>query len=249
MPDDARRRRAGPASRRARWGRRCSSRSLCRAAMTSPSRTTTAPTARRRGRARARASASASVIAPASSVQRVGVDMAEGVGFEPTVGCPTHAFQACRFGRSRTPPGSADARASGHARSKLPDARLDRLSHPPGEVTVGSCATGAREPGQDREVAAFIGTARVPQIAWPSPQPAGASSALRRALRHAAATPASCGALDRRGRGRRSRRRPRRSRAVGPFQPSRRPCRPATSVVDRGDAAEQQRQLELVAAA
>ena len=29
---------------------------------------------------------------------------AEGVGFEPTVGCPTHAFQACRFGRSRTPP-------------------------------------------------------------------------------------------------------------------------------------------------
>ena len=31
--------------------------------------------------------------------------MAEGVGFEPTVGCPTHAFQACRFGRSRIPPG------------------------------------------------------------------------------------------------------------------------------------------------
>src|ERR1043166_6859121 len=30
---------------------------------------------------------------------------AEGVGFEPTVSCPTHAFQACRFGRSRTPPG------------------------------------------------------------------------------------------------------------------------------------------------
>ena len=30
---------------------------------------------------------------------------AEGVGFEPTVGCPTHALQACRFGRSRIPPG------------------------------------------------------------------------------------------------------------------------------------------------
>ena len=30
---------------------------------------------------------------------------AEGVGFEPTDGCPSHAFQACRFGRSRTPPG------------------------------------------------------------------------------------------------------------------------------------------------
>src|SRR5262249_9079855 len=29
---------------------------------------------------------------------------AEGVGFEPTVSCPTHAFQACRFGRSRIPP-------------------------------------------------------------------------------------------------------------------------------------------------
>ena len=33
---------------------------------------------------------------------------AEGVGFEPTVGCPTHAFQACRFGRSRIPPGTPD---------------------------------------------------------------------------------------------------------------------------------------------
>ena len=30
--------------------------------------------------------------------------LAEGVGFEPTVGCPTHALQACRFGRSRIPP-------------------------------------------------------------------------------------------------------------------------------------------------
>jgi hypothetical protein len=29
---------------------------------------------------------------------------AERVGFEPTVGCPTHDFQSCRFGRSRTPP-------------------------------------------------------------------------------------------------------------------------------------------------
>ncbi len=32
--------------------------------------------------------------------------VAEGVGFEPTEGCPSHAFQACRFGRSRTPPTS-----------------------------------------------------------------------------------------------------------------------------------------------
>jgi hypothetical protein len=33
--------------------------------------------------------------------------VAEEVGFEPTVSCPTHAFQACRFGRSRTPPDCA----------------------------------------------------------------------------------------------------------------------------------------------
>ena len=31
------------------------------------------------------------------------------------------------------------------------------LRHPPGEVTVGSCATGGRESGQDREAAAFNG--------------------------------------------------------------------------------------------
>jgi hypothetical protein len=29
---------------------------------------------------------------------------AERVGFEPTVSFPTHDFQSCRFGRSRTPP-------------------------------------------------------------------------------------------------------------------------------------------------
>ena len=34
-------------------------------------------------------------------------NLAEGVGFEPTEGCPSHAFQACRFGRSRIPPGRA----------------------------------------------------------------------------------------------------------------------------------------------
>jgi len=30
--------------------------------------------------------------------------LAERVGFEPTVSFPTHDFQSCRFGRSRTPP-------------------------------------------------------------------------------------------------------------------------------------------------
>src|SRR5690606_21951166 len=43
-----------------------------------------------------------------------------------------------------------------------------------GEVTGGCCATGARESGQARAGAAFIGIAGVPQIAWPSPQPPGA---------------------------------------------------------------------------
>ena len=37
------------------------------------------------------------------------------------------------------------------------------------EVTVGSCATGARESGQARKGAAFSGIVRAPQIAWPSP--------------------------------------------------------------------------------
>ena len=44
---------------------------------------------------------------------------------------------------------------------------------PAGEVTVGSCATGARESGQARKGAAFSGIVRAPQIAWPSPQPTG----------------------------------------------------------------------------
>jgi len=39
-------------------------------------------------------------------------------------------------------------------------------------VTTGPCAMGAREPGQDRKVAAFIGIVRVPQTVWSSPQSA-----------------------------------------------------------------------------
>ena len=48
-----------------------------------------------------------------------GAITAEGVGFEPTEGCPSHAFQACRFGRSRTPPGAK--KGSAHARLALPN--------------------------------------------------------------------------------------------------------------------------------
>ena len=36
--------------------------------------------------------------------------MAERVGFEPTVGCPTHAFQACAFDRSAISPGTRGRR-------------------------------------------------------------------------------------------------------------------------------------------
>ena len=42
------------------------------------------------------------------------VPVAEEVGFEPTEGCPSHDFQSCRFGRSRTPPGGViDAEVTG----------------------------------------------------------------------------------------------------------------------------------------
>ena len=33
------------------------------------------------------------------------IPLAVAVGFEPTVGCPTHAFETCSLGRSDTPPG------------------------------------------------------------------------------------------------------------------------------------------------
>jgi hypothetical protein len=46
---------------------------------------------------------------------------AEEVGFEPTVGCPTHDFQSCRFGRSRTPPELQPGQANGSDRSRPAD--------------------------------------------------------------------------------------------------------------------------------
>ena len=47
-----------------------------------------------------------------------------------------------------------------------------------GVVTVGSCATGARESGQVRKEAAFSGAIRVLQIAWPLPHSASAFAFL-----------------------------------------------------------------------
>ncbi len=40
--------------------------------------------------------------------------MAEGVGFEPTEAFTSHAFQACRFGRSRTLPKCCYAEEAGY---------------------------------------------------------------------------------------------------------------------------------------
>jgi hypothetical protein len=53
---------------------------------------------------------------------------------------------------------------------------------PSSEVAVGSCATDARESGQGRKTAAFIGNVRVPQTTWPSLQSAEASTVLRYAI-------------------------------------------------------------------
>ena len=102
-------------------------------------------------------------------------DVAEGVGFEPTEGCPSHAFQACRFGRSRTPPGVVWRCCGRHVIRPVAWAHAESEgTFPSGEVVTGPCATNAREPGQARNGAAFIGIARVPQIVWSPPQPTGA---------------------------------------------------------------------------
>src|ERR1044072_2218100 len=60
--------------------------------------------------------------------------LAEGVGFEPTVACATHAFQACRIGRSRNPPGTREATLGGRTLS---------------QGAVGPSATGGRGPRRD----------------------------------------------------------------------------------------------------
>ena len=44
--------------------------------------------------------------------QQSPIEKAEGVGFEPTEGCPSHALQACRFVRSRPDSDAQAARGS-----------------------------------------------------------------------------------------------------------------------------------------
>ena len=89
--------------------------------------------------------------------------LAEGVGFEPTEALASHAFQACPFGRSGNPPGP---RVSGYGESRVSCGR----QRPSQGVAIGTCATGAREPGQGRKAAALSGSFRVPQTTW-SPLP------------------------------------------------------------------------------
>ncbi len=75
--------------------------------------------------------------------------MAEEVGFEPTEAFTSHAFQACRFGRSRTLPRGCFATTTGRQANWLvrSNPQHSRVSVG-GEVAVGSCATIARKPGQ-----------------------------------------------------------------------------------------------------
>ena len=60
----------------------------------------------------------------------VSAHVAEAVGFEPTVSFPTHDFQSCRFGRSRTPPDAGAPRSGRGADS--PDRLLRPLCPPDG---------------------------------------------------------------------------------------------------------------------
>ena len=80
--------------------------------------------------------------------------LAERVGFEPTVSFPTHDFQSCRFGRSRTPP------ALQQASLKRPP--TEELPRPVPGAAVGPCAAGRRKPGQGLTAAALSGPTRVP---------------------------------------------------------------------------------------
>ncbi len=65
--------------------------------------------------------------------------MAEGKGFEPSVACATHAFQACSFDRSDTPLWQYGGRGTGIRTlgslryNGFQDRRFRPLSHPPKE--------------------------------------------------------------------------------------------------------------------
>src|ERR1039458_6664247 len=64
--------------------------------------------------------------------------VAEAVGFEPTVSFPTHDFQSCRFGRSRTPPVGTPRQGS-----RFPKRRRvqPRQATPPPLTPIDGCGT------------------------------------------------------------------------------------------------------------
>src|SRR3954453_1097914 len=65
-------------------------------------------------------------------VPAVRVSRAVAVGFEPTVVLPTHAFEACSFGRSDTPPRQRlQDSATALRREELPHQRRPPLGPPP----------------------------------------------------------------------------------------------------------------------
>ncbi len=85
---------------------------------------------------------------------------AEGVGFEPTVTVKPHTL-------SKRAESAALASLPGPTPGWVPGDKGIVAPHPFWSVAVGSCATGAREPGQGRKAAALSGTPGVPQTTWP----------------------------------------------------------------------------------
>ena len=75
--------------------------------------------------------------------------MAERVGFEPTEGCPSHAFQACRFGRSRTSPDeppTLSAGSLGAVESSAGPRRVRWRSGPVRRAPVNQVRPGREQP-------------------------------------------------------------------------------------------------------
>jgi hypothetical protein len=106
---------------------------------------------------------------PLDEATTVAALVAEEVGFEPTEGFPSHDFQSCRFGRSRTPPWAFKRELNtGSQGYPSPLAgRRGSLFGPRSTAVVGSRATTVRESSQGWKPAALSELSWVPRIAWP----------------------------------------------------------------------------------
>ncbi len=81
--------------------------------------------------------------------EQTGIPVAERVGFEPTEGCPSHAFQACRFGRSRTSPDeppTLSAGSLGAVESSAGPRRVRWRSGPVRRAPVNQVRPGREQP-------------------------------------------------------------------------------------------------------